>query len=71
MRGFDDRRELRLLAEAGLEYEEVLEAMVRAPIQPGAPADLIVLRGSPLDDLTAFDEIRLVVRSGRIVSPGG
>jgi imidazolonepropionase-like amidohydrolase len=64
-------RELRLLAEAGLEYEEVLEAMVRAPIQPGAPADLIALSNSPLDDLTAFDEIRLVVRSGRIVSRPG
>ena len=33
-----------LLAEAGLEYEEVLEALVRAPIEPGAPADLLVAR---------------------------
>src|SRR6185436_20416441 len=43
-------RELRLMVEAGMEYEEVLEALVRAPIEPGAPADLLVLAQSPLDD---------------------
>lgn len=60
-------RELLLLSEAGLEYEEVLEALTRAPLEPGAPADLIALATNPLDALSAFDEIRLVVRSGRIV----
>ena len=64
-------RELQLMVEAGLEYEEVLEALVRAPIEPGAPADLLVLDGNPLDDLTAFERIRAVVRSGRIVSSTG
>ena len=57
-------REAQLLAEAGLEFEEVLEAMVRAPLEPSAPADLIVTSNSPLDDLQAFDDIRLVVRAG-------
>jgi imidazolonepropionase-like amidohydrolase len=61
-------RELRLMVEAGMEYEEVLEALVRAPIEPGAPADLLVLTGSPLDDLEAFDEIRAVIRAGRVVT---
>ena len=51
-------RELQLLVEAGLEYEEVLESMVRAPLAPGAPADLLVLGADPLDDLAAFDDIR-------------
>jgi imidazolonepropionase-like amidohydrolase len=60
-------RELQLLAEAGLEYEEVLEALVRAPIEPGAPADLIGLSRNPLDGLEAFADIPLVVRAGRIV----
>lgn len=61
-------RELLLLAEAGLEYEEVLESMVRAPLERGAPADLIVTAGSPLDDLKAFEDIQLVVRAGIVVS---
>ena len=60
-------REVMLVAEAGLEYEEVLEAMIRAPIEAGAPADMIVLGSNPLDDLRAFDDIRLVVRAGHVV----
>jgi imidazolonepropionase-like amidohydrolase len=60
-------RELRLMVEAGLEFEEVLEALVRAPIEPGAPADLVVLGENPLDDLSAFDDIRIVIRAGRVV----
>jgi imidazolonepropionase-like amidohydrolase len=60
-------REALLMVEAGLEPEEVLEAMIRAPFEPDAPADLIALRTSPLDDLRALDEVQLVVRAGRIV----
>ena len=59
-------REAMLLAEAGLEFEEVLEAMIRAPLEPGAPADLVSFAKSPLDDLAALDDLRLVVRAGRI-----
>jgi imidazolonepropionase-like amidohydrolase len=59
-------REATLLAQAGLEYEEVLEAMVRAPIRSGAPADLLVTARNPLDDLHALDELLLVVRGGEV-----
>jgi imidazolonepropionase-like amidohydrolase len=61
-------REARLMVEAGMESEEVLEAMIRAPLEPGAPADLIALAGNPLDDLATLDDVRLVVRAGRIVA---
>ncbi len=61
-------REVLLLREAGLEPEEVLQAMVRAPLDLDAPADLIALGRSPLDDPSAFDDLRLVVREGRVVS---
>ena len=60
-------REAVLLAEAGLEYEEVLEAMIRAPLEPGAPADLIVTSVNPLDSLGALDELLMVVRAGNVV----
>jgi imidazolonepropionase-like amidohydrolase len=59
-------RELDLLAEAGLSPDEILAALTRAPIEPGAPADLIGLRGDPRWDRTAFDRIGLVVRAGAI-----
>jgi imidazolonepropionase-like amidohydrolase len=61
-------REARLMVEAGLEPEEVLEAMIRAPLEPDAPADVIALRGSPLEDLRALDDVRLVIRAGRVVA---
>ena len=60
-------REAQLMVEAGLEPEEVLEAMIRAPLAPDAPADLIVLRESPLDDLRALDRVAVVIRAGRVV----
>ena len=60
-------RELRLLARAGLTADEVLAALTRAPLEPAAPADLIATAADPLDDLGAFDDVRLVVRAGRVV----
>ena len=60
-------REALLIREAGLEPEEVLETMVRAPLEPDAPADLIALGASPLEDLSALDDVRSVVRAGRVV----
>lgn len=61
-------REARLMVEAGLEPEEVLEAMIRAPLEPDAPADLIALGTSPLDDLRALEDVKLVIRAGRVVA---
>jgi imidazolonepropionase-like amidohydrolase len=60
-------REVLLLRDAGLEPEEILQAMVRAPLDLDAPADLIALVRSPLDDPAAFDDVRLVVRAGRVI----
>jgi imidazolonepropionase-like amidohydrolase len=62
-----DTQELRLLAEAGLNSDQILHALVRAPLEVGAPADLIVLDEGPMDDLAAFDHLRLVVRGGSVV----
>ena len=60
-------REARLIAEAGLTKEEVLATMIRAPLEPDAPADLIAVAGDPLEDLPALEHVRLVVRAGRVV----
>ena len=59
--------ELRLLRVAGLDADAMLTALTRAPIEPGAPADLIVAGDSPIGDPGALDDLRLVVRAGRIV----
>lgn len=60
-------RELLWMRDAGLTREDVLGALVRSPIVRDAPADLIALGSDPLEELTAFDDIRLVIRSGRVV----
>jgi imidazolonepropionase-like amidohydrolase len=61
-------RELLWMRDAGLSNDDILAALVRSPIVRDAPADLIALGSNPLEELTAFDNIRLVVRSGRVVS---
>jgi imidazolonepropionase-like amidohydrolase len=42
--------------------------MIRAPLEPDAPADLIILRASPLDDLRALEDVAMVIRAGRVVA---
>jgi imidazolonepropionase-like amidohydrolase len=54
------------LWEAGLGTDAILEAMMRAPLEPGAPADLIGVARNPFEDIEALGELRLVVRSGQI-----
>jgi imidazolonepropionase-like amidohydrolase len=54
------------LAAAGLTPEAILAAMTAWQLEPGAPADLIGLASSPLENLRAFGETRLVVRGGTL-----
>ena len=61
-----DLRELRLLLDAGLTHDEILRALTRAPIEAGAPADLIVVDGDPLTDLGALARVTTVIRGGRL-----
>ncbi|HXF36054.1 MAG TPA: amidohydrolase family protein [Actinomycetota bacterium] len=61
-------REALLLQEAcRMTREDVLGAMIPAPLVPGAPADLVALRADPLHDLRALAEVVLVMRGGRPV----
>jgi imidazolonepropionase-like amidohydrolase len=62
-------RELRLLAEAGLQHDEVFAALVRTQIELGAPADLMALATDPRRDLGAFERVVFVAREGRVVFP--
>jgi imidazolonepropionase-like amidohydrolase len=55
------------LRRAGLSPEQVLEAMTFRPLAPGEPADVVALRGDPLEDLDALGEVLLVIRAGRVL----
>jgi imidazolonepropionase-like amidohydrolase len=69
--------ELRLLEGAGLTTEEVWAVATRGAgedlgdpllgrIEPGAPADLLILRKDPLQDRTALETMEAVVADGRL-----
>jgi imidazolonepropionase-like amidohydrolase len=70
-------RELALLVAAGLTPEQALAAATSAPgeslrldglgrLAPGAPADLLVLREDPTQDLAALGSLEAVVADGRL-----
>jgi imidazolonepropionase-like amidohydrolase len=54
------------LAAAGLGPDEVLTALARGPLKPGADADVVGLAADPFDDLAALGRVELVIRAGRV-----
>jgi imidazolonepropionase-like amidohydrolase len=62
-----DLREVLLLRETGMSHEEVLGAIVRSPLEVGAPADLLAVGSDPLERLEVLAEPSMIVRSGRVV----
>jgi imidazolonepropionase-like amidohydrolase len=65
--GIDVREVLLLRETVGMTPDEILEALVAGPLEPGAPADLIALAGDPREDLTALGDLKLVTRAGRVI----
>ena len=70
-------RELRLFVQAGYTPEQALAAATSAPgaflrgpglgrVEPGAPADLLVLRQDPTRSLDALESLEAVVADGRL-----
>jgi imidazolonepropionase-like amidohydrolase len=74
-----DVEELRLLVQAGLAPERALAAATSLAaahlglagvgvVAPGARADLLLVDGDPLEDLTALARVRLVTRDGWVAA---
>ncbi len=66
--GIDVREVLLLRETVGMSPDEVLDALVASPLEPGAPADLIAPGSDPREDLKALGDLRLVVRAGNVVA---
>lgn len=72
-------REIRLVAEVGLSPERVLQAATRdaashiglgpqlGTLEVGKVADIIVVGGNPLEDLSSLRDVKVVVKGGQIV----
>ena len=77
--GFSSIREMELIVQAGLTPEQALVAATRTParllrlpvgtIQVGKMADLVVVDGDPLADISALRHVRYTVRAGEIRTP--
>lgn len=74
----DNVRELELMEDYGMAPEAVLHAATggnarileledRGRVAPGMLADLIAVRGNPMNDLSALRDVDLVMKGGRIV----
>lgn len=80
--GVSTRREMQLLVDAGLTPMQAVHAATLWPAQvlgkandlgtlgKGKIADLLVLRRNPLQDITAFTEIDMVMQAGRFLPVG-
>ena len=74
-------REMQLMVEAGMTTAEVLRAATLTPaemmgidhmvgsIEVGKQADLIVVRGNPLEDLSALEDLEWVIKGGEVRRP--
>ena len=75
---YDPTEEYRLLAEAGLTYDQVLASLTTNParvwrnpaagtLRVGNPGDVVLLADDPRGDMRNFARVRFLVRGGRIV----
>jgi imidazolonepropionase-like amidohydrolase len=57
-------RELTALTEAGLSGMDILTAITRSPLAPGAPADLTTIPRDPLTDPCALVDATALIKAG-------
>ena len=79
MTDFDPTEEYQKMSEAGLDFRQILASLTTAPsrrflgkktggtVTRGQSADLVLLAADPADDPTAFAQVDLVVRGGRLI----
>jgi imidazolonepropionase-like amidohydrolase len=78
---YDTGLEFTLMSRAGMSFQQILASLTTNParrfgyggqkgrIAKGLEADLVVLRGDPAQDVTAFSKLRYTIRSGKIIYP--
>lgn len=76
---YDTTLEFTLMAQAGISYRQLLEALTTNParkfgyadhkgrIADGMDADLVVLKSDPSADVTAFSKVRYTIRNGKVI----
>lgn len=79
---YDTRLEYQLMAEAGMDWRAILASLTTAPaarfgqaqergrLQPGFAGDLVVLAADPQARPTAFADVTMTVRAGKVLFEG-
>ena len=80
MDDYDPREEYQRLHEAGLDFRQILASLTTAPasrfrgnpaaasiLEPGQPADLVLLAEDPAQTPEAFANVRTTIRGGRVL----
>ena len=82
MSDYDPSDEYALMAEAGMDFRQILASLTTVPAQvfgesrrmgritPGRIADLVVLSEDPAEDVRAFAAVRYTIRDGEVVYTG-
>lgn len=77
--GLNTIQEMEFMAEAGLAPEKIIRAGTRdaaehlgllddlGTVEPGKIADLIVVAGDPLEDVSALHQVQMVIKDGQVV----
>jgi imidazolonepropionase-like amidohydrolase len=75
----DPSEEYQLMAQAGMNFRQILAALTTAPaerfgksgqlgkVAPGLQADLVVLKGEPAENLRALTDVQYTLRDGKII----
>lgn len=75
----DTRRELELMARAGMDWRAILASLTTLPadrfgqgarkgrIAAGLQADLVLLGSDPAEDITAFADVEMTIRQGQVL----
>jgi len=76
---FDTSEEFKWMSRAGLSFQEILASLTTNPAQrfgysshsgriaKGLDADLVVLDADPAQNPTAFSQVKMTIRSGRVI----
>jgi len=79
MADYDPREEYALMAEAGMDFRQILASLTTAPVErfgesiqqgriaAGLAADLVVVSGDPSKDVRALAAVRYTIRGGRVI----
>ena len=67
--GIPNKEILKIMTINGYKVTDIYDK--RGPIKVGLPADLIAVRGNPLENIDALKDVNFVMKDGMVFKRGG